>query len=126
MPPSTGAEMPEHELGRPGPSALTEESTVTTNCWPGEIRSVFGWKAPLSRTAKMIGPPPMAGGELACADGEVGVGDDVRVGDGLADPVADGEMVVPDPTPADAPECPALPQAHSAPVSANPASATLS
>jgi hypothetical protein len=48
----------------PGPLALTEESTVTTKCWPGDIRSVLGWKPRPSRTAKMTGAAETGAGEL--------------------------------------------------------------
>src|ERR1700728_3227985 len=106
-PSSIRAVVPGHEPGTSGPLALTEESTVTTKCWPGDIRSVLGWKPGPSRTAKMTG-----------------AGDLLRPGeDGPAGAVVD------DGGPAPAPAGPlcwvALPQAHSAPVSASPVSAAL-
>src|ERR1700679_621645 len=64
MPPSIRAVVPGHELGTPGPLALTEESTVTTKCWPGDIRSGPGWKRLPSRTAKMSGARRTGAGEL--------------------------------------------------------------
>jgi hypothetical protein len=108
MPPSIRAVVPGHELGTPGPLALTEESTVTTKCWPGDIRSVLGWKPLPSRTAKMIGAPETGAGEL------------FRPGDdGLAGVALDDGM------PAPALCWAALPQAHSVPVSASPVSAAM-
>src|SRR5579863_434434 len=112
MPPSIGAVVPGHELGTPGPLALTEGSTVTTKCWPGDIRSVPGWKPRPSRTAKMTGAAETGAGELLrpAEGGPAGVVEDDRV---------------PAPAPAGALCCAALPQAHSAPVSASPVSAAL-
>src|ERR1700679_3675487 len=133
MPPSIRAVVPGHELGTPGPLALTEESTVTTKCWPGDIRSVPGWKRLPSRTAKMTGAPGTGAGEL------------LRPGDdGWAGVALDGGMLAPAPAAAldwaaldwaaldwaapgwaapgwAAPGWAALPQALSAPVSASPA-----
>src|SRR5580692_4403944 len=112
MPPSIRVVLPGHELGTPGPLALTEESTVTTKCWPGDIRSVRGWKPGPSRTAKMTGAAETGAGEL------------LRPGEGdLAGVVVDDG--VPAPAPADALCWVALPQAHSTPVSASPVSAAL-
>src|SRR5580658_7752112 len=107
MPPSIGVVVPGHEAGTPGPLALTEEATVTMKCWPGEIRSVPGWKPGPSRTAKMTG-----------------AGDLLRPGeDGPAGAVAGDGVPVPAPG---GPLCwVALPQAHSVPVSASPVSAAL-
>jgi hypothetical protein len=112
MPPSIRVVVPGHEPGTSGPLALTEESTVTTKCWPGDIRSVPGWKPGPSRTAKITGAA------------ETGAGDLLRPGeDGPAVAVADDG--VPAPAPA-GPLCwVALPQAHSAAVSASPVSAAL-
>src|SRR5271170_7150988 len=108
MPPSIRAVVPGHEPGTSGPLALTEESTVTTKCWPGDIRSVPGRKPGPSRTAKMTGAA------------ETGAGDLLRPGeDGPAGAVADDGVLA-------GPLCwVALPQAHSAPVSASPVSAAL-
>src|SRR5271170_5733611 len=112
MPPSIRAVVPGHEPGTSGPLALTEESTVTTKCWPGDIRSVLGWKPGPSRTAKMTGAA------------ETGAGDLLRPGeDGPAGAVVDDGVLAPAPA---GPLCwVALPQAHSAPVSASPVSAAL-
>src|ERR1700689_4936463 len=112
MPPSIRAVGPGHELGTSGPLALTEESTVTTKCWPGDIRSVLGWKPGPSRTAKMTGA------------GETGAGDLLRAGeDGPAGAVADNGVLAPAPA---GPLCwGALPQAHRGPGSARPVSAAL-
>src|SRR5271156_2166296 len=89
MPPSIRAVVPGHEPGTSGPLALTGESTVTTKCWPGDIRSVPGWKPRPSRTAKMTGAPETGAGEL------------LRPGEGgPAGAVADDGMPVP--APADA------------------------
>ena len=112
MPPSIRAVVPWHELGTPGPLALTEESTVTTKCWPRDIRSVLGWKPLPSRTAKMTGAPETGAGK------PLGQGDD-----GLAGAALDDGMLAP--APAAALCWAALPQAHSAPVSASPISAAM-
>jgi hypothetical protein len=109
MPPSIRAVVPGHELGTPGPLALTEESTVTTKCWPGDIRSVLGWKLAPSRTAKMTGAPETGAGELL-RPGEGGVA------------VDDGMLAA---APAGALCWSALPQAHNAPASASPVSAAM-
>src|ERR1700683_1191343 len=122
MPPSIRAVVPGHELGTPGPLALTEESTVTTKCWPGDIRSVPGWRRLPSRTAKMTGARGTGAGEL------------LRLGDdGWAGVALDGGMLAPAPAAAldwaaldwAALDWAALPQALSAPVSASPASAAM-
>src|SRR5580658_6798603 len=110
MPPSIRAVVPGHEPGTSGPLALTEESTVTTKCWPGDIRSVLGWKPGPSRTAKMTGAPEAGAGELLWPgdDGSAGV----AVADGVLAPAAALCWAAP-------------PQAHSAPVSASPVSAAM-
>jgi len=102
--------VPGHELGTPGPLALTEESTVTTKCWPGDIRSVLGWKPLPSRTAKMTGARETGVPETGVP--ETGAGELLRPGDdGLAGVALDDGMLAP--APAAALCWAALPQAHS-------------
>jgi hypothetical protein len=132
MPPSIRAVVPGHELGTPGPLALTVESTVTTKCWPGDIRSVLGWKPLPSRTAKMTGAPgtgaletgALGTGALGTGALRTGAGELLRPGDdGWADVASDdGTLAL---APAAALCWAALPQAHSAPVSASPVSAAM-
>ena len=71
-----------------GPLALTEAATVTTKCWPRDIRSVLGWKPLPSRTAKMTGAPETGAGKLLWP------GDD-----GLAGVAVDDGMLAPAPRP---------------------------